>query len=62
MQDALELANLLPLKGHKRFKLKLFEGMGHGLSRHKGLSGSIPTVGPIDPEVLSYLSSYLSDW
>lgn len=60
LSEAILLASILQGhgSGHPDFTLKVFPGLGHGFAPPK--DGWRPTVGPIDPKVLDYLSHWTS--
>jgi hypothetical protein len=58
MQEVKLLDAALREGGHSDYTIKTFPGLGHGFS--PPIDGWIPTIGPVEPQVLNWLSQWLS--
>ena len=58
MQEVKLLDDALHNSGHPDYTIKTFPGLGHGFS--PPIDGWIPTIGPVEPQVLEWLSRWMS--
>ena len=59
MQEVKLLDAALHDSGHPDYTIKTFPGLGHGFS--PPIDGWIPTIGPVEPQVLEWLSRWMSE-